>query len=158
MTLDISGITYFMPVFSFVLVFVVLFAILNKTKIIGENAFTQAITSFILAVIFASFSNVREYVENVTPWFVVIFIALFFIVVLCAFVFKDFYALLKPGLGWIFVIAIIITFLVVAYFSFDLACNPAFISFKRFIFRDRIAGSIWLVIFALVVGFVITRK
>ena len=82
MALDISGLAYFMPIFGFLFIFVIVFALLDKTKILGGVKWIDVLISFIVAIIFATMTSVREYVEQVTPWFVVLVVALFFILVI----------------------------------------------------------------------------
>ena len=69
MPVDISGVTYFEPILAFLVVFVVLYAVLAKTKILGEdNKFVNIFASFLVATIFVAAAGVREYVLTITPW------------------------------------------------------------------------------------------
>ena len=68
MAIDVSGINFFMPVFSFLFVFVIVYAILAKTKILGDNKFVNLVIGFIMAIIFMSFSSTELYVETIIPW------------------------------------------------------------------------------------------
>jgi len=77
MVLDISGLNYFMPVYGFLFVFLIVFAVLAKTKILGENKFINLIVSIIIGVIFLTMSSVQDYVQMITPWFAVLIICLF---------------------------------------------------------------------------------
>lgn len=157
--IDISGISYFLPIASFVLVFVVLFAILKKTEILGENTFIMAVVSLVFAMIFASFSNIRSYVEAVSPWFVVLIIFMFFVLMLGGFMLaKDIGKIARPGLAWAFIAVLTIIALYIGYNHFDVSCNPVFLHLKHWLFRRDVSGSVVLGIVALVVGIFITRK
>jgi len=74
MAIDISGLYFFMPVFSFLFVFMIVWAVLAKTKLLGEAGFINFFVSFIMAIIFMSFSSLDLYVRTIIPWFVVLFI------------------------------------------------------------------------------------
>jgi hypothetical protein len=55
MVVDISGIYNFMPIFSFLFVFVVVYAILAKTKVLGDQK-VNLLVGFIMAIIFMNFA------------------------------------------------------------------------------------------------------
>ena len=72
--LDVGVLNYFVPVFVFILVFVVFYAILLKTNILGENKGLIALASFVVALLFLVTRTASEFVQLVTPWFVVLII------------------------------------------------------------------------------------
>jgi len=156
--IDISGITYFTPIFSFALLFVIMFAILHKTKLLGEDEWIQAIVSGVLAVIFVSVVEVRGLVESVVPWFGVVVIALFFVAFLAFFALKEPDKILKPWLVWVLVGVLVLVFLFKGFHIFNVGSNSDFLSIKDWISDGKVAGSLWLAVFAIVVGVAITRK
>lgn len=158
MPVDLSGIAYLNPIFSFALVLVLVFAILEKTKIIGENRYIQGIISLILAVIFVTVVDVRNYVESVIPWFAVLIVAMLFVVFLAAFGLKDMGAIMKPWLIWVFIGILAIVFIYQGWHVFSLAGNPDYISISKWVREPKVAGGIWLVIFAAITTFAMTRK
>ncbi len=72
--LDISILSYFIPVFIFLFVFVVFFAILQKTKILGQNAGIDALVSFSVAMLFMFVSEARQLITIITPWLVILLV------------------------------------------------------------------------------------
>lgn len=156
--IDLTPINYALPLFSFVLVFVLFFAILKKTEVLGDNAFIQAIISVIIALIFISLSNVRSFVELITPWFSVLIVILFFGILIVMFMLKEPEKVLKPGLaiGFLVVFAIIVFYL--WFTHFHISSNHTFLEIKRWFFHREVVGTFWLAVVTLVVGFVITRK
>jgi len=84
MAIDILGLTYFMPIFIFLFVFSIIFAVLNKIKALGENQFAHLLVSFIVAIIFTTTTNTQEFVLSVTPWVVIFVICIFFILIIIA--------------------------------------------------------------------------
>lgn len=157
--IDLSGISYFLPIFSFVLIFVVVFAILRKTKMLGDNNFIMAMVSLVLAVIFISFSDVRSYIEAVSPWFVVLVIAMFFVLVLGGFLLaKDITAIARPATAWVFIALLALVFIVIGYSHFNLSSNMTFLGIQDFFSEESYSSTIVLGVIALIVGIAITRK
>jgi FtsH-binding integral membrane protein len=154
MAVDVSGLSYFMPIFGFLFVFVIVYALLSKTKLLGESMFINLLISFIIAVIFATISSAQEYVEAVTPWFVVLIIALFFILILIGLSQQKINDIMKPGFVWVFIVALILVFLISAVKVFAF-WQPI----KEFVTAEgRIVGGILLLIIAALAAWVITRK
>jgi len=48
---SVSAMGYFMPIFAFLLVFIVIYALLIKTKVLGENQPVMLFISFIFALL-----------------------------------------------------------------------------------------------------------
>jgi len=119
MTLDISILQNAMPIWAFALVFVLVYAILAKTKILGKNKWVNSILSIIFAIIFTTLTPAREYLTNITPWFAVLLSISFFLFLMVAFLIKtdDWKKFTKPTaivfiilLGLVAIIAIFYTF------------------------------------------------
>ncbi len=155
---DISGLVYLMPLFSFILVFVILFAILKNINLLGENNFIMDFVSFIIAIIFISFSDVRSYFESIIPWFVILLIVMFFIIFLGMFALgKGVSEVVNPGFVWVFVIVLFLIILIEGYSHF-LAIQLPLAEIKNFFFNSEFSSSILLGIMALVVSLIIIRK
>ena len=167
--IDISGINFFMPVFSFLLVFIVIYAVLWKTKVLGDNKFINSLVSFIMSIIFMSFSSMENYVTDIVPWFVVLIIILFLVLVVVMFTTQKSSEILTKGFAWVVVAIFIVVFLIVAINVF----NPVFhqdrilVSGSQplvvsqiiyFVFFSQWAGTVLLLIIAAAVAWVITKK
>lgn len=72
--LDVGILNHFVPIFVFILIFVVFYAILLKTNILGENKGLMALASFVVAFLFIVTRTATEFIQLVTPWFVVLLI------------------------------------------------------------------------------------
>ncbi len=55
----------------FLLVFVVMFAILQKSKVLGENAQVDAIVAFVIGLILIGFPQPRDIIVEMMPWLAV---------------------------------------------------------------------------------------
>ena len=153
---DLSQAAYLTPLYSLVLVFVIIYAILNKTKILGDSKIIQSIVSLVISLIFVSVSDIRGYIEAVTPWFSVLIIALFFVLFLVGFAIKKPEDIIKPWFIWVFIAILVLIFLVIASNSFS--SNAAVIDIKGWVTKERNFGSIALIIVAAVAIFAVTRK
>jgi hypothetical protein len=156
--MDISTLGYFTPIFSFLFVFVLMYALLAKTKLLGDNKFVHLITSFVIAIIFSLISSVRQYVESVVPWFAVLIVALFFILLIIGFSQKKMEDMMKPGLAWIFIVLLIVIFIVAAVKIFGSSLTPAYNNFREFIGNNGWFGGIVLLIVAILASWVLTKK
>ena len=129
MAAAISAIGYFLPIFAFLLVFVVVYALLKKSEILGGNEFVMLLISFVLASFFIVQTNLVEFVKFTSAWFSVGVVVLFFMFVVMAFlpgktpsVFEG-----KPWIGWVVFGGMIILFMLSAGHVFNTAINWALV-------------------------------
>lgn len=113
--IDLSGIGAFVPVLGFLLVFAVVYALLAKTKVLGDNKFISLLVSLCVAIIFLVSSTVIEVVKNITPWVAVFAVMLVFAVVLIGVVLsnKAMEDVFTTAFGW-FILLMVIGFFVVS--------------------------------------------
>lgn len=71
----------FSVIFLFILILVVVYGLLQYTKIFGENKAVYAIIALAIAVIFLFSQTASEIIKTMIPWFVVLFSALLFLLV-----------------------------------------------------------------------------
>src|SRR5258705_13894946 len=106
---DLSGIEIFLPLLGFLFVFIIVFVVLNKTKVI-ENKFIELLAAFILATVFVSAIGPRTYVLSIIPWFAVLIVSLFLMLALVGFVGGDFMKDWSPKVGRGFAAPLIVGF------------------------------------------------
>lgn len=162
---DLSATTYFLPLLAFIVVWLVAFAIFQKTKII-ENKFLQSAISLIVAIVFVSAVGPTNYVLVVIPWFAIIIVGAFLALALSGFVGVD----MKKPIGWTFMILLAIAFVVSALFVFSSyfspylsggdasAANPSALIFANWIRSPRIAGALLLIAVSAIVAWLLTKK
>lgn len=153
--IDISGIATFVPVFAFLLVFTVTYALLSKTKALGENRFVSILISFAVAIIFLVSSTAIEYVKVITPWFAVFVITLVFIVLLVGVILKtdNLEKVFTPALGWFVLVVVLIFFFISGMQIF----GNAFAS-VQFLNQPQFLGVIILCVIAVAASWLLTRK
>jgi len=167
MVVDVSWLGEGMPFFAFILVFVVVYAILVKTKLLGGEKTINAIVSLVLAIIFISFTNVRTYITNVSLWFTVILILAFFFILGIMFILKDPAAFMRP-IALTFTILLILIALIAIFYTLPAArgflpgtsesvSNPFLLSIKNFVLGAKFLSGLFLVVLAVVVGFIIAK-
>ena len=78
--LDIGILDYFAPAFVFLLVFAVLFALLEKTKVFGDKTGINSLVAFSISLLFLLTPDLVGIVKVITPWFTILFIFILMIV------------------------------------------------------------------------------
>ena len=125
MAIDITGIYFFMPVFSFLFVVFIVYAILAKSKILGESGFVNVLVSFIMAIIFMSFSSLDLYVQTIIPWFVVLVVCVFLVLLIVGFSSGGITKILSnKAVGWIIIAILLVIFLIAAIKVFNPVFHP----------------------------------
>lgn len=84
--LDISLLEYFLPVFTFLFVFVVLYAVLDKFKLIGDNKGVKLLAAFSVSILFLFSSDALNLINFITPWFIVFVVIAMFLIALFMFI------------------------------------------------------------------------
>ncbi len=80
-TIEIGFLQYFSPIFVFLLVFVIVYAILQFTKFAGENKILHAIIGFLVSIVFLFSTSATTVVTFIAPWFTIMFIFIIFMLV-----------------------------------------------------------------------------
>lgn len=73
---------FLLPVFIFILIYAVIYAALSKTKFLGDSVNVNAMVAFALAAIFAMLPGAMEFVSVVAPWFIIMMIVAFSILLI----------------------------------------------------------------------------
>ncbi len=166
-TVDLTGFQYFLPLLSFLLVFVVSLAFLMRTKILG-NKFIEFLVSFILATIFVTFVGPQKFIQNIAPAVAVLIVCAFFILLLAGIFGKDL-AFMNKGMGIVFVVILFIIFIVTAFVVFSSSItpyitgedygsgNPDLYIFSDWLFSSRVGGAILLLIVSALVAWVLVK-
>jgi 4-amino-4-deoxy-L-arabinose transferase-like glycosyltransferase len=78
--IDISILQNFSSIFTFILVFVILYAMMETVKALGEDKKSlHAIVAVIIAFLVSMSSGVVAVIQNFTPWFTMLILIIFFI-------------------------------------------------------------------------------
>jgi len=156
--IDVTGLSYFMPIFGFLFVFVIVYAVVSKTKILGESSAANIMSSLVVAIIFITFASAQEYVQKVTPWFVILVIVLFFVLILVGLSQQKVEAIVRPWFVWVLIVALILVFLIAAIKVFSTTLDPLLSDIRDFIdTEDRILGAVILLVIAGIASWILTK-
>jgi len=157
--IDVSGLSYFMPLFGFLFIFVVVYALLSTKEFLGDSKFVNLLVSFIVAIIFATVAPAQEFVQTITPWFVGLLVSLFFILVLVGMSQKEVGDIIGNKFVWFLVAVLILIFLVSMINIFPHVTGDFWKDFSDFITTEaRVAGSLILLVVAAITAWVLSRS
>jgi len=123
---DVSAVGYFMPILAFLLVFIVIYALLKKTQVLGEAGAAQLFISFIIASFFVMEASLVDFVRFNSAWFGVGAVLIFFLFLLLAFLpgDKTFWFLDgNKGFAWVLLGIIVAFFVISSAYVFHWAVN-----------------------------------
>ncbi len=155
MAIDLSWLSYYIPIFGFLFVFTLIFAVLAKTKILGESPFVNLFISFIFGIIFVTFVPGVVYVQTIIPWFVILMMSLFFLLMIVGFSQKEIDKFMKPWIAWVFIGLLVVIFVWSAIVVF----NPFLQGYiDEYLYSERFSGAFLLLIAAGLASWVLTRS
>ncbi len=132
MVASTGAVSYFLPIFAFLLVFIVIYALLFKFKILGGNNGIMLFVSFILSSFFIIEAQLVDFVTLSSSWIVVVAFIVFILVSIVAFLPGKQGALellaKNNWFGWLVIGVIILVFILSAANIFSLAVNWDMIS------------------------------
>lgn len=112
--LSIGILDYFAPAFVFLLVFGILFALLEKTRVFGDKSGINSLVAFSISILFLLMPDLVGIVKIITPWFTILFIFIMMIVMLFLFVgVKESEvagAFSEKGMVWIIMLIVFVIF------------------------------------------------
>jgi len=168
MVVDISAIHFFMPIFSFLFVFLIVYSVLKNTEILGDSDFINMLVSFIIPIIFLSFSSLELYVQTIVPWFAVLLVCVFLIMLITGLSNKDVGKVLGAGFSKVIIGVLIVVFLIAAIRVFNPIFHPDLILTSgegtslveqiRYSSDGKVFGTFILIIVSSAVAWVITKK
>ena len=167
MVVDVSGIAYFAPIWSFLIVWAISYAVFAKTKIIGENNTFIVFVAFVIASIFVTVGGLRQYVLTVVPWAAVLIVSAAFVLALMGFVGSS--DSVKKGAGLVLVVIFAIVFLVSGIFVYSSVIGPYLPgssmsapnsdikTITDWLYSGRVSGAVLLIIASAVVSWILLK-
>jgi len=164
---DLSGIEFFLPLLSFLVVLIISYFLIHSSKLISSKL-VSAFVSFIIATVFVSAAGPRNFILVIIPWFAVVIVGMFFILALNGFLGKD---MGFPGkyMGVVFVGILGVVFFISALFvfssyfspylpwSYGAGGNPDALVFLSWLYSPRIAGALLLLGLGGVVSWILVK-
>lgn len=110
--LDVTGLQHFSNLFAFLFVWLIVYAVLSFTKVIGDNQLINALIGLLLGL-FALFSPfITNAIIFIAPWFGLLFVFIMLIMVVAHMFGTGADMAINPGLRGIVLVIIIIIFVV----------------------------------------------
>ena len=72
--MDIGLLYYFLPLITFLFVFALVYAVLDKTKILGENVSLNFVAALTIALLTLFVGRITNLIQFIVPWFVFLFV------------------------------------------------------------------------------------
>ena len=172
-SVDVSAIGYMSPIFVFLVLAIVIFAVLRKSGILGGHVLLEVIVSLCIPGIFVTVPSLLNLILIIIPWFVVLVFVLFAILFLTSFVGGG-GNMAGKGLALIFVIILGIVVIVAAINVFsgsiftylpgpmygvgvDKPANPQTMYFFNWFYSAPVFGALLLIIAAIVVSWILLK-
>ena len=162
MAVDLPFITYFAPILAFLIVFILVYAVLHKTKVVGENKWIASFLALVVAALFVAFAGTRDYIITIMPWIAALIVCL--VVLLIVMNFAGAPKFMMTGAGIVFSIAVLVIFIVSAFFLFSHTLVQFVPSgatdtgkILNYFFNTRIAGALLLLIIGGIVSWVLIK-
>lgn len=152
MAVDVSPIAYFAPILAYLLVAVVISAVLVKTKLISESPWVNVFVALFIATLFVSAGGVRTFVEVLTPWFALLMISMFMLLLLMGFVGEPLKGMIK-GTGIVFIVLFAVVFLVSGFVVY----SDLLVGFE-WLYSSRVIGGILLLLASGLVSWIVVRS
>ena len=126
--LDLTVLNYLTPLFTFLFILVISYAVLDKFKLLGDNFAPKAIAAFSIAMIFLFSARMVKIVNIATPWFILMIIFGFFIVAMLMFIGVKEESITKAVTGgsvvWPIIVISLIIFIIVIVNAFQDVQSP----------------------------------
>ena len=148
----------FLAIFAFLLVFIVIYALLAKQKVLGDNNAVALFVSLLMASFFVVQASLVNFIQQVSGWISVLVVIVFFLLLVVAFVPGDknlWFLSGKSWFGWVSLGLVVGIFVLVSSYVFNWVVNWDLVS--------NWVSSTWfgwllLVVIALIVSAIIARK
>jgi hypothetical protein len=127
-------------ILPFLLIFVLLYAILEKTKLLGENKHQiNAIISFVIGIIFSGILSSTQIVSNMVVFLAVTVVILFVILVIWGFIFGEKEGF-KPAKWMLWTLGVVAG---IAFVGAVLWATGTFNSITDVLFKQSWSNSFW---------------
>ncbi len=154
-----------MALLAFLLVFFVTYALLAKTKLIGDNNFIHLISSLLIAAVFVASPNAKELTIVTIPWLAVLIVVVFVVILLFTFLHGKLEDVVEsPLVSIIIIIIILVIFLTAAinvfgpFLSQYLPGPNQKAGIISFILNPAVLGGVVLTIIAAIASYVLTKE
>lgn len=155
MAASLSALSYFLPILSFLFVFLVSYVFLTKTGIFSGSKFVPVFLSFIFGTFFIINTSLVEYVRVTSSWAAVLMVVVFLAIVIFTFTGAKTDVFKANWISYVFAALLLAFFVITSSYVFNWAVNWGEI--WDWFYSDWF-GLVLLLAIAAAVSFVITKK
>lgn len=164
---DVSGISYFLPIIAFLLVSFIMFAVLTKLKLFDAK-WVLAIVSFFIATLFITVSGTIDYIKYIGAWIAILFVSMAFLLAIIGMFGKSLEGMTK-GIGIAVLIVAILVFLISAFVVYSNFITPYLPggssvgdnntggAITNWLYSPRVAGAILLLVISGLAAWFLTK-
>ena len=169
MVVDVSPVSYFAPIITFLLVALVVGVVIWKLKFLGESKWVAVFVALAISTLFISAGGAMQFVQAIVPWFALLLISVFFLMLLLGFIGKPLEKM-SNGIGVVVVILFAILFLVsgfviysniiVSYIPgpfYGYQGDPALLYFTDWLYSPRVVGAVLLLAVSALVSWILVK-
>jgi len=155
---------YIMPLLAYLFIFTLVYALLAKTKILGDNAFIHFMLSIVVAIVFILSPMATKFTALTVPWVAIFMFMVFFILLIITFVRGNIDDIVKsPLIAIIVAVIILIIFIISAVNVFGPLVSQGYFSKEGqqtfdFFTNPQFYGLAILLIIAGIVSWTVTKK
>lgn len=150
--IDLSGVAGHIELFGFLLIFLITYALIAKTKVFGENQFLNLLISFTVAIMFVVVPPATKFITSAIPWVAVFFVVLALVLLTISFC-GEIEKVMKPQMMVAVVIGLLLVLLVSAIHTFGYVFQPV----GAVLTRPKVYTAVLLFVIAIIASFVLTR-
>lgn len=149
--LDVGILEYFLPLFSFIFIWVILYSILQKTSLLGGKPVLDMVVSIVITLVSFLSGSTFEFINTIIPWFVMLSIATILVVFASSSFLREGIADIPPLKGIVLALSlIIILWSVTTIFGpifnpYLPGANPEWETLRT-LFHPRIIGAIFILL------------
>ncbi|MBU2522736.1 MAG: hypothetical protein KKE23_00400 [Nanoarchaeota archaeon] len=155
---------YVMPLLAYLFIFTLVYALLAKTRVLGDNKYVHFTLSIVVAVIFILSPMATKFTALTIPWVAIFIFMVFFILLTITFVRGKIDDIVKsPLIAIIISIIILIIFIISAINVFGPLVSQGYFSTEGqaafdFFTNPQFYGLVVLLIIAGIVSWTVTKK
>jgi len=149
--LDITILEPFLPIFSFIFIWLILYAILQKSNLLGGKPVLDLVIGLLIALVAMFFGSTFDFINTLIPWFVMLAIASILVVFVSSSFLKEGIADIPPLKGIVMVLSlVIIVWSITVIFGpvfnpYSVGANPEWETLRT-LFHPRVLGAIFILI------------
>ena len=165
---NVTAVSYFLPIISFLLVWILVYAVLAKTEVI-KSQWLQIFSSLLVATLFITAVGARDYIKYVGAWMAMLIVSMIFLLMILGMFGRDL-TKFTNGAGISFAIVALLIFIVSAIVVYSSYIGPYLPwgdgvgnssgpgQFAGWLYSSRVLGAVLLLVVSGIVAFILAKS